>query len=304
MRARYRSILVGAVCMALALAPVAAQARPGDLYVGDPGRHAVIRIDHETGKQRIVASGQHLDAPDSGDFAGKSKLFIADYNAFDQDGAIFRINTKSGDVATVSKNAKFKGPTDVAVAPNGKLDAADPFAGTGGLGAIFTIRQRSGHTSLLSEDQHFNGGPLGIAALPSGKLLVSDQNAGPGDTGALLKVNPRTGHQSFVTKGDHLADPYGITLSPNGETAYAADASKNRIVRVKVRSGTQKVIAHGGKLDDPTDVALGLDGKLYVVNDATPPAVLRIDPKTGHQKVFASGGKLKFPEGITVQPRS
>src|SRR4051794_26161083 len=121
MHMRHR-LLLGA-CLALSLAPAVAQARPGDLYVGDPGRHAVIRINHDNGNQRIVASGQHLSDPDSGDFAGKNKLFIADYGAFGGDGAIFRVNTKSGDVATVSKNAHFKGPTDVAVAPNGKLDA-------------------------------------------------------------------------------------------------------------------------------------------------------------------------------------
>lgn len=303
MRTRHRLILGAIACLALPLVPAAAQAGPGDLYVGDPGKHAVIRIDHDTAKQRIVASGRHLDAPDSGDFAGNGRLYIADYTAFGDGGAIFRIDTHSGDVRTVSKDAKFEGPTDVAVATGGKLQAADPFAGAGKLGAIFTVKNKTGNTSTLSEDQHFNGGPLGIALLPSGNLLVADQSAGPGDTGAVLKVNSKTGHQSFVTKGGHLDDPYGLTLSPNGETAYVADSTGNRIVRVKVGSGAQKVVAHGGKLDDPTDVALGLDGKLYVVNDATPPKVLRIDPKTGHQKVFASGGKLVFPEGITVQPR-
>src|SRR4051812_40760264 len=110
---RHRLILGAAACLAIPLlAPVGAQAGPGDLYVGDPGADAVIRIDHDTGKQKIVASGHGLDAPDSGDFAGRRKLFIADYNAFGGGGAIFRVNTRSGDVRTVSKDPKFKGPTD------------------------------------------------------------------------------------------------------------------------------------------------------------------------------------------------
>ena len=188
MLVRHR-LFLGVLALAL-LAPAAAQASPGDLYVGDPGVNAVIRIDHETGKQKIVASAGKLVSPDSGDFAGKHKLFIADYEAFGGGGAVFRVNTKTGGVATVSKDPQFKGPTDVAAASKNELDAVDPFAGTGLLGAIFDVNPKNGNTSVLSEDQHFNGGPLGIGVLSNGKLLVSDQEAGPGGSGALLKVNP------------------------------------------------------------------------------------------------------------------
>src|SRR4051794_29956895 len=295
MRARMHLILVGAACLVVLLIPATAQANPGDLYVGDTGAHAVIKISHKTGKQRVVASGHNLVSPDSGAFAGQHKLFLADYDAFGGNGAVFRVRTNTGKVATVSKDAQFEGPTDLAIAPNGKLDVVDPFAGTGLLGAIFKVNPQSGATSVLSEGQHFNGGPLGIAVLPNEKLLVTDQEAGPGGSGALLRVNPATGHQTFVTKGGHLTDPYGLTLAPNGKTAFLADSTKNRIVRVRVDSGAQKVVAHGGKLDDPTDVAFGLD----LVNDATNPTVLRIDRSSGNQKVFASGHKLVFPEGIT-----
>lgn len=301
MLVRYR-LALGLLPLAL-LAPAAAQAKPGDLYVGDPGAHAVIRIDHVTGKQKIVASAGKLVSPDSGDFAGKNKLLIADYEAFGGGGAVFRVNTKKGGVATVSKDPQFKGPTGVVVASKNEVDAVDPFAGAGLLGAIFDVNPKNGNTSVLSEDQHFNGGPLGIGALPNGKLLVSDQDAGPGGSGALLKVNPGSGNQSFVAKGAHLDDPYGMTVTDNGKTAYLADASGNRIVRVTVKTGKQKVVAHAGRLDDPTGVALGLDGKLYVVNDSSKkPSVLKVNPDNGNQKVFASGGKLSAPEGITVQP--
>ena len=206
--------------------------------MGDPGAHAVIRIDQQTGKQKIVASAGKLVSPDSGDFAGKNKLFIADYAAFGGGGAVgavFRVNTKTGGVATVSKDPQFKGPTDVVVASKSEVDAVDPFAGAGLLGAIFDVNPKNGNTSVLSEDQHFNGGPLGIGALPNGKLLVSDQNAGPGDSGALLKVNPGSGNQSFVAKGGHLDDPYGIAVTDSGKTAYLADSTANRVVRVTVK---------------------------------------------------------------------
>ena len=51
-----RQLALGVLALAL-LAPAAARASAGDLYVGDPGAHAVIRIHHETGKQKIVAIG-------------------------------------------------------------------------------------------------------------------------------------------------------------------------------------------------------------------------------------------------------
>jgi hypothetical protein len=50
----------------------------------------VIKISHKTGKQRVVASGHHLSDPDSGAFASKHTLFIADYGPFGGDGAVFR----------------------------------------------------------------------------------------------------------------------------------------------------------------------------------------------------------------------
>ena len=304
MLVRYR-LALGLLPLAL-LAPAAAQAKPGDLYVGDPGAHAVIRIDHETGKQKIVASAGKLVSRTVGTSPGKNKLLVAP-RLTRRSAAVpcFRVNrlAKGGALLTVSKDPQFKGPTDVVVASKNEVDAVDPFAGAGLLGAIFDVNPKNGNTSVLSEDQRFNGGPLGIGALPNGKLLVSDQDAGPGGSGALLKVNPGSGNQSFAAKGGHLDDPYGMTVTDNGKTAYLADASGNRIVRVTVKTGKQKVVAHAGKLDDPTGVALGLDGKLYVVNDSSKkPSVLKVNPDNGNQKVFASGGKLSAPEGITVQP--
>jgi outer membrane protein assembly factor BamB len=298
--------IVSAVTVLVALlVPSVAAARTGDLYIGDPGISSVIRVSHKNASQKVVAEAgpdNELAAPDSGVFAAKRKLFIADYHAFpDMRGAVFQIDPKNGSVALVAGEAPFEGPTDVALAPHKRLYAVDPNAGAGGLGAVFIVDPALATVDLVSEGQLFNNGPLGIAVRPNGRILVSDDDAGPGDTGALISVNPDNGAQKFVTKGGHLVGPYGMTLTPNGKIAYLAETTGS-IVRVKVKTGAQKVVADGPKFDFPSDVALGLDGKLYSVNDSAPPAVLRSDPKTGKVKVFASGGRLDLPEGITVQP--
>ncbi len=261
----------------------------------------MVRIEHRTKHQSVVASGGDLLSPDSGAFTGKGRLVIADYNAFTT-GAVFKINVKTGDVKTLASGGAFEGPTDVAIGPGG-IFADDPFAGAGGKGAIFLIE--GGSSTLVSQAGLFAGGPLGLAVLPGGKLLTTDQKAGLRGTGSLLKVNPdHSGVQRFVTQDHKLNGSYGMTLSPNGKVAYVADDSDNSIVRVKVATGAQRVVAQGKPLNGPTDVALGLDRKLYAVNNSgSNPKVVKIDPKTGDTHVFVKDGKLAAPEGITVEPR-
>ncbi|MGH2973861.1 MAG: hypothetical protein ACRDLL_03205 [Solirubrobacterales bacterium] len=301
MRALVRLTCVAASLLGIGLLCPIAEARPGDLYIGNPGNGNVVRIEHRTKHQSVVASGGDLVSPDSGAFTRKGRLVIADYNALGGTGAVFKINVKTGDVKTLASGGGFKGPTDVAIGRGG-IFADDPFAGAGGKGAIFQIA--GGTATLVSQGGLFNGGPLGLAVLPSGKLLTTDQGAGTGGSGSLLKVNPdNSGVQKFVTQDRKLKDSYGMTLSPNAKVAYVADDSNNSIVRVKVATGAQRVVAKGTPLDGPTDVALGLDGKLYAVNDGgVHPKVIKINPKTGDVHVFAKDGKLASPEGITVEP--
>jgi hypothetical protein len=308
MRRLSRTLLSGVIFAALFAVPTAV-AKPGDLYVGDPAVSPeparIVKINHRNGHQRLVASGGKLVGPDAGVFGSPGKLLIADYNAFAGDGAIFRVNIGTGSVHTVSKDPAFRGPTDLTLGENGKLFAVDPFAGAGAFGAVFRINQQTGDATNVSDDDNFNGGPLGIVTLPSGKLLVADQDAGPSDSGALIKVDPATGAQNVVASGGDLDDPYGVTLSGDGKTAFVADAGKNEIIRVKLASADQQVIADlGGPNWFAGAITLGLDGKLYATSYTNTHAdVFKIDRHTGDKSVFASQHHLLAPEGITVQPR-
>jgi sugar lactone lactonase YvrE len=285
----------------MGLLTASAQARPGDLWVGDAGNSKVFRIDPDTGEHHTVAKGGDLVSPDSGAFKANGDFLIADYDAFG--GAILRIDGDNHDVSKFADVAALVGPTDVALRGNA-VYAADPFAGTGGNGAIFDVDEPGTDATIISDGQLFNGGPLGLAILPSGKILTADQDAGPDDSGALIKVNPTNGNQSFVTSGGKLESPYGMTMSANNNYAYLAEqVTPGRIVRVKIDSGAQKVIAKGNKLAGVTDVALGLDGMLYATNDSLDPQIVRVNPATGKLKTVTDGAFLDAPEGITVEPR-
>ena len=289
-------IVAGWVC-------ASAQAKPGDLYVGDPGTSTIWRIDPDNGHHHLVASGGDLDSPDSGAFTANGKLLIADYQTFANVGAIFKVDPNTGDVSLVVTDPSFHGPTDVAIGPGGHVYAVDPNMGTGSLGAVLDIDVPGNGFDIFSQGQLFERGPLGISVLPSGRILTSSsQNLLKAD-GALIKVNQDTAAQSFVSHGGHLVDPYGMTLSANAKKAYIADFA-GRIVQVKLASGDQRVIAKGKHLDEVTDVALGLDGALYATNDSsTDPGITRVNPKTGKKHVVSAGGFLGAPEGITVEPK-
>ena len=297
MRSTFR--LLPLVIFLVAFAPALAQARPGDLFVGDPGSSQVLRISHKTAHQKVVASGHDIADPDSGAFDDKGRLVISDYAAFQNHGAIFRINVGSGGVQTLASGAPFgRGPTDVAITPNGKIYTVDS-----GAAAVFRIDPKSGGRHIVAQGGDLKI-PVGIAALSNRKLLISDAGTGIQD-GAMIVVNVKTGHTSFVVQRGDLLSPYGFALSPTGKSAYvvSSSASNPTITRVNVKTGAQKLAAHGAPLDDLTDVAMGLNGKLYAVDDSpSNPAIVKVNPKTGHARIFAQGGKLDAPEGITVQP--
>ena len=296
-----RRLALFSLFAAFAISPAAAQAAPGDLYIGDADddNPQVIRIDPDhPRRQEVVAHGHGLLGPDSGAFTKSGKLLIADYSA---DG-IFRINVKTGAVKPFGGTTGFAGPTDVAVARDGTVYAADPRGHTDNAGAI--LEATAGEDpALISDGQFFNSGPLGLAVTRSGSILTADQDAGPSDSGALIRVNPESGDQSIVAEG-FSASPYGMTLSRDGKSAFLAEQTDGAIVRINIKTGADKVIADNNRISAITDVALGLDGMLYAVNDSTEkPAVVRVNPKNGNTKVIAHDRKLTFPEGITVEPR-
>jgi sugar lactone lactonase YvrE len=101
-----------------------------------------------------------------------------------------------------------------------------------------------------------------------GGLLVSDTG-----NGRVKRVDLKTG--AVETWGD-LGKPRGISIAPDGQTAYVVDASTDRVVHLRIdgkRLGTVKHV-----FGDPYSVAAAADRSVYVVDTAAIGRLYRLRP--------------------------
>ena len=245
--------LTGLTCIAAGLLGVGllcplAQARPGDLYIGNPGASNVVRIEHRTAHQSVVASGGDLASPDSGAFTKKGRLMIADYNAL-VDGAVFKINVKTGDVKTVASEGGFAGPTDVAIGPDGVF-ADDPFAGTGSL--LRVDPDHSGVQTFVTQDDRLEGS-YGMTLSANSKVayVADDANS------AIVRVKIATGAQRVVAQGKPLNGPTDVALGLDGKLYAVNNAGTHpKVIQIDRRTGDTRVFAKDGKLASPEGITI------------------------------------------------
>jgi hypothetical protein len=201
-------------------------------------------------------------------------------------------------------------------APAPVILRADP--ATGGLAEI----SRNGSQGDLFRH------PYDIAVAGDGSLLVADMGAYATSTdhtpdGRIIRVDPVSGHQSVVTQGEHLVDPAGLALAPDG-VIYVVEnvgtAGSPGVVTVNPATGAQTVVTQGGQLCYPFGIAVGADGALLVTSygdfsDGTTivncqhdfGALIRIDPATKAQSILSRnapewGNLFRNPLGVTVEP--
>ena len=201
-------------------------------------------------------------------------------------------------------------------APAPVILRADP--ATGGLAEI----SRNGSQGDLFRH------PYDIAAAADGSLLVADMGAYATSTdrtpdGRIIRVDPVTGHQSVVTQGEHLVEPAGLALAPDGVIYVVENVGTSGspgVVAVNPSTGAQSVVTQGGQLCYPFGIAVGADGALLVTSygdfsDGTTivncqhdfGALVRIDPATNAQSILSRnapewGNLFRNPLGITVEP--
>ena len=201
-------------------------------------------------------------------------------------------------------------------APAPVILRADP--ATGGLAEI----SRNGSQGDLFRH------PYDIAVAADGSLLVADMGAYATSTdhtpdGRIIRVDPVSGHQSVVTQGEHLVDPAGLALAPDGVIYVVENVGTSGspgVVAVNPTTGAQTVVTQGGQLCYPFGVAVGADGALLVTSygdfsDGTTivncqhdfGALIRIDPATKAQSILSRnapewGNLFRNPLGITVEP--
>jgi hypothetical protein len=201
-------------------------------------------------------------------------------------------------------------------APAPVILRADP--ATGGLAEI----SRNGAQGDLFRH------PYDLAVAADGSLLVADMGAYATPTdrtpdGRIIRVDPVSGHQSVVAQGEHLVDPAGLALAPDG-TIYVVEnvgtSASPGVIAVNPTTGAQTVVTQGGELCYPFGIAVGADGSLLVTSygdfsDGTTivncpydfGALIQIDPATKAQSILSRnapewGNFFRNPLGVTVDP--
>src|SRR5262249_44326551 len=179
----------------------------GQIIVSDSGR--LIRINPETGSQRIISDQSH----------GLSGLPYG--IAVDRDGTIFaanlqaiaRIDVLTGQVLIVSAGGDQFHPLALALANDGRLfviNAASPRQ-------IIRINPQSGTQRIVSQSGLLKN-PQAIA-VNGNDLYVTDVATTDGNfgVGRVIHVSAESGAQRVLSEGGALVGPVGIAMDLNGK---------------------------------------------------------------------------------------
>jgi sugar lactone lactonase YvrE len=164
-------------------------------------------------------------------------------------------------------------------------------------GQIARYRPASNETEFLADD--FD--QLYGVALVSGGIVAAELG-----TGRVVSVDP-AGSGAVDVLATGLADPVGVTVSPDGDV-LVAESGAGRVVRV-TPSGTDTVVdglvrpqgilvvgSGGQERSDQGNV-----GSLFIV-DAGQKAVIELDLATGVRTTIAAGLPVGPPPGVVPKP--
>ena len=165
-------------------------------------------------------------------------------------GAVFRVDPDSGRQTIVSIGALLFSPSDIELAPDGRILVMDPGSLFGGSIVAVDPGKPGGPTTnqTLVSNHQISGPdlfdtPLGLTVSPEGRIFVADAGV-PG----VIAVD-RDGQQRLVASGDLFASPAAIDLAP-GPRLFVADTfgTENRdgsIIAVNPGNGSQSLVAAG-----------------------------------------------------------
>ena len=153
-------------------------------------------------------------------------------------GAVFRVDPGSGRQTLVSLGALLFSPSDIELAPDGRILVMDPGSLFGGSIVAVDPDKPGGPTTnqTLVSNHQISGpdlfeAPLGLTVSPSGRIFVADAGV-PG----VIAVD-RDGQQRLVAASDMLASPVAIDLAP-GPRLFVADASGSRAATARSSGST------------------------------------------------------------------
>ena len=270
----------------------------------------------------IAALAMVLAAPASAQAAVKLRpgdILVAG-NTRGGNGAVFRVDPDSGRQTLVSIGALLFAPSDIELAPDGRILVMDPGSLFGGSIVAIDPEKRGVPTTnqtLVSNNQisgpDLFDTPLGLTVSPAGRIFVADAGVP-----SVIAVD-RDGGQRLVASGELFASPVAIDLAP-GPRLFVADTfgTENRdgsIVSVNPANGSQSLVAAGvinerEDLVEPSGIVV-TQPTVYVADrdsQADGSGAVIATSLTGGKRVIASNAGLgpdlfNDPSGIALDGR-
>lgn len=157
------------------------------------------------------------------------------------------------------------------------------------------------------------GGTLGagLAALVSIALLAPAAAQAvtlrPGDVIAvfnnspdsIVRVSPRSGASEVIATGDHLKDPWQVTMTQRGRI-LVADYVDQSILSIDPRTGAQEVVYTDGAFK-PVGVGVAASGRL-IASDYSAGEIISINSRTGAASPIAASPLLDGASELAVAP--
>ena len=207
-------------------------------YATDGGDGAVFRVNPTTGERTVLSS--NTAQPTDDEFATAEgvaiapdrTIYVADSDAYDGDGGVFRVNPDTGQRTMISNNdsptvgtvSDYQTPVAIAIDGNGDLLVAERMSEGDDEGAVIRVDPDTGTRSPVSandapvqDDDDLFANPAGIAVAPNDDIFVSRGVFSNFGSGAIQRVDPVTGLRSVFSS---FATPY-----LNGPWAIAVDST-------------------------------------------------------------------------------
>ena len=234
-------------------------------------------------------------------------------------GAVFRVDPDSGRQTIVSIGGLLFSPSDVELAPDGRILVMDPGSLFGGsIVAVDPDKPGGPSTNQTLVSNHQISGP-DLFDAPLG-LTVSGRRIFVADAGVpgVIAVD-RDGQQRLIASGENFASPVAIDLAP-GPRLFVADAfgiqdRDGSIIRVDPANGSQSFVAAGvinerEDLAEPSGIVVS-QPTIYVADrdsqDDQSGAVIAVGFTGGKRVVASNAGPgpdlFNDPSGIAFDGR-
>ena len=279
-------LIAGTLVLGCAGAASAVVPHRGDVIVGDSGRAKVYVLDPGTGDKKVLSKDPRLVNPNDSAFSPNGKtLYVADYGAFNDNGAVFKVNLSTRRTSVLAKKHGLEQPDGIAVAPNGDVFVTDLDA-TDDDGALFRINPKRGKVHLVSSGGGLTDA-LGVVVPPSGKPIVASSNS------VITKVDPGSGDQTTIAdSGDGLTGAGGLARGSDGTLYIAANPT---LEAVDPQTGDVDMVSD--EFESNT-YGLAIDAKDRVLGATGDSNVIRANPATGD--VTPIGEDFGYAEGLEV----